>query len=68
MKKNVRIAVGCWALRRDGWYSQLLRLPFGRQVFCCWILFWVAVKELKLSYHSPETILFAVYPYYGNLN
>ena len=25
-----------------------------------------AVKELKLSYHNPETTLFAIYPYYGN--
>ena len=31
-------------------------------------LFWVAVqsvKELKLSYYTPE-ILFTIYPYYGN--
>ena len=25
--------------------------------------FWVAVRELTLSYHNPETIVFAVYPY-----
>ena len=25
-------------------------------------LIWVAVKELKLAYHSPKTILFAMYP------
>ena len=31
------------------------------------ILYWVAVKELKLSYHNSDTILFTVYPYYGNL-
>ena len=29
---------------------------------------WVAVKELTLSYHNPETILFTIYPYYGTLN
>ena len=29
--------------------------------------FWVAVKELKLSYHNPEAILVTIYPYYGNL-
>ena len=29
-------------------------------------LYWVAVKELKLSYHNPETILFAAYPSYGD--
>ena len=28
---------------------------------------WVAVKEFKLSYHSPETILFTCYQYFGNL-
>ena len=28
----------------------------------------LAVKELKLSYHSSETISFTLYPYYGNLN
>ena len=25
--------------------------------------FWVAVKELDLSYHDPESTLFATYPY-----
>ena len=28
---------------------------------------WVAVKELELSYHEPETILFAIYPEDGSL-
>ena len=28
----------------------------------------LVVKELNLSYHNPETILFGTYPYYGNLN
>ena len=31
------------------------------------ILFWVAVKELKLSYHIGETLLFTTYTHYGNL-
>ena len=31
-------------------------------------LLWVAVKELKLNCHNPETLLFTMYPYYGNLN
>ena len=29
---------------------------------------WVAVRELKLSYHDPETIVFTIHPEYGNLN
>ena len=29
--------------------------------------FWVAVKELKLSYHSSDTILITICPCYGNL-
>ena len=29
--------------------------------------FWVAVKEFSLSYHNPETMLFTIYPYHGNL-
>ena len=29
---------------------------------------WVAVKERKLSYHNPETILITIYPYHGTLN
>ena len=29
---------------------------------------WVAVKELNLSYHNSESILFTIYPYYGNSN
>ena len=28
----------------------------------------VAVKELKLSYHNSDIILFTIYAYYGNLN
>ena len=28
---------------------------------------WVAAKELNLSYHNPEAILFTMYPQYGNL-
>ena len=28
----------------------------------------VAVKELRLKYHNSESILFRIYPYYGNLN
>ena len=28
---------------------------------------WVAVKELKLSYHYPKTMLFSIYPYSGTL-
>ena len=31
-----------------------------------WLANWVAVQELKLSYHNPETILFTVFPYCGN--
>ena len=26
---------------------------------------WVAVKALKLSYHTPETILLTIHPYCG---
>ena len=29
---------------------------------------WVAVKELELRYRAPETVLFAIDPYFGNLN
>ena len=28
----------------------------------------VAVKESNLSYHNPDTMLFTIHPYYGNLN
>ena len=31
------------------------------------LVFWVAVKELELSYPHSKTI-FGIYPYYGNLN
>ena len=30
--------------------------------------FWVAVKELKLSYCIGETLLFTTCTHYGNLN
>ena len=31
------------------------------------LLFWVAVKELKLSYYIGEALLFTIYTHYGNL-
>ena len=30
-------------------------------------LYWVAVKELKLSYSIGEALLFTIYTHYGNL-
>ena len=30
-------------------------------------IYWVAVKELKLSYYIGETLLFTIYTHYGNL-
>ena len=29
--------------------------------------YWVAVKELRLSYYIGETLLFTIYTHYGNL-
>ena len=31
------------------------------------VYYWVAVKKLRLRYYCKETLLFTVYPYYGNL-
>ena len=31
------------------------------------MLYWVAVKELKLSYYIGETLLLRLYTHYGNL-
>ena len=39
----------------------------GSEAFCVCFFAWVAVKELKLSYHNPETILLTMHPEYGNL-
>ena len=33
----------------------------------CTLVYWVAVKELKLSYYIGGTILIAIYTHYGNL-
>ena len=30
-------------------------------------LYWVAVKEIKLSYYIGETLLFTTYTHYSNL-
>ena len=30
--------------------------------------YWVAIQELKLSYHNPETVSVTINPYCGNLN
>ena len=29
-------------------------------------IYWVAVKELQLSYYIGETLLFTIYTHYGN--
>ena len=39
--------------------TNTLRKPRG--------VFWVAVKEFKLSYYIGETLLFTMYLHYGNL-
>ena len=31
-------------------------------------VFWVAVKEITLSYHNSNTLLFTIYPKFGNLS
>ena len=31
-------------------------------------LYWLAVKDFKLSYQNSETMLLTKYPYCGNLN
>ena len=30
--------------------------------------YWVAAKELELCYRNSDTILFTMYPYYGDIN
>ena len=51
---------------------QPLRLfPPCEHIMVCSKMPWcvsAAVKELKVSYHNPETVVFTVYPNYGNLN
>ena len=32
------------------------------------VIIWVAVKEFSFSYHRPETVLFTLHPYSGNLH
>ena len=39
----------------------------GRGPGCHLTLYWVAVKELKLSYYIGETLLCTMYTHYGNL-
>ena len=29
---------------------------------------WAALKEFKLTCHNSDTIVFTIYPYYGNLS
>ena len=51
---------------RHSFRSVRLLTPTQISTFPCF--FWVAVKELKLSYQNSKTILFTIYPYYGILN
>ena len=39
---------------------------FDRNLVDLLLVFWVAVKELNLSYHIGETLLFTIYTHYGN--
>ena len=38
-------------------------MVLGWDGLCCCPVLWVAVKELKLSYHNPATMFFTIYPY-----
>ena len=55
-----------WGLPREHMSSaveaQLLEASWMEFALLC-----IAVKELKLNYHNSEAMLFATYPYYGNL-
>ena len=51
--------------RRQQLYAQRSELGFGLRNLSP--IAWVAVKELKLSYHIGETLLFIIYTHYGNL-
>ena len=39
----------------------------GKQTSIIFPATWVAVKELKVSYYTGETLLFTTYTHYGNL-
>ena len=65
----------CWEAEQhpDPFGSQSRRLAEQLQRESKWLgldmwCFWVAVKELKLSYYIGETLLFTIYIYthYGN--
>ena len=57
----------CYKLRS----MQSLQLPASLQDYPCFVpedrKYWVAVKELKLSYYIGETLLLTIYTHYGNL-
>ena len=44
----------------DAAQSKPVRTPYHS-------LYWVAVKELNLSYYVGETLLFTIYTHYGSL-
>ena len=52
--------------------TTIIQHAFGVQIACSvyglrlWI-YWVAVKELKLSYYIGGTLLFTIYTHHGNL-
>ena len=50
---------------KQHYYINLISTIIHTQENCA--LFWVAVKELNLSYYIGETLLFTIYTHYGNL-
>ena len=48
----------------DSWVVSRMDVGFCTRIS----IHWVAVKELNLMYHDPETMLYIIYPSYGNLN
>ena len=42
-------------------------MGFGVRVYMGFRVYWVAVRELKVSYYIGETLLFTIYTHYGNL-
>ena len=61
----VQARPGCCSA--NGGIPAKVRAPAIRGARLSFNPFWVAVKELKLSYHNSKTIIFIMDPYDGNL-
>ena len=53
---------------RAGMFTPMAKVSVATRIFLPGSTGLVAIEELKLSHHIPDTLLFIIWPHYGNLH